>query len=567
MKSIVLYSFFILSSFFIWGQKASVQLTVEPQEVGVNQQFSITIKSNVEGNIVENWPSNFVKGYGVQSLSRYVQDFNNGKMVQEHVVIFTGSFNKAGNYKIGPFYVRAGNKTYTSTTATINVLNTPQQSKGGDEISKRQLNQPAFGVIEVSSTKIYEGEPLVVNGRVYAREQTFGRPVLKRPFDFNGVTDAHEIQQTEMWETKFVKGREYESFTFGKKVLFPVGSGALSINPFEVYLPFIDQDYTVVSSTPTVEVVPLPGNAPSNFIGGVGEFSIEQKYPSNQKVKQGDIIQLDLIISGKGNLHAIESPTIQLPAGMNTYGDAEVNEDYAFTSQGASGKITYTYHVQATKAGMQTIKPVSIAYFNPKTEKYETAQASNSIQIAVQENKAFNIQEDTKEIENNPLESDKQYNYNKVKELLTPKNSWIWYSSGGALLLSALIFFLMKRKKEEQPEETTAPKIDVVKEQPIDISVVQASINRLEFYLKQQHSELFYATLEKTLIHILNYKLQKPEHSEATRNELLNELSLSVPQLSSQLKSLFNKCDFSRYGMGSDESEMEQLLNEVKGLV
>lgn len=566
MKAVAVHICFLFCSLIVWGQKASVKLLVEPQEVSVNQQFSITLKSNVDGNIVENWPSNFERGYGVQSMSRYVQDYSNGKMVQEHLVIFTGEFTKAGSYKIGPFYVKAGNKTYTSNSVMVTVGGVSNNSNGG-EITKKQLNQPAFGVIEVSATKLYEGEPLVVSGRVYTREETFGRPILKRPFNFNGVSDMHELQQTEMWEPKVVRNREYLSFSFGKQVLFPIGSGRLDIQPFEIFLPFFDQNYNVVSSTPSVEIIPLPSNPPANFCGGVGEFSVEQKIIKNQNVKQGDIVQIEVTVNGKGNLHAIESPVLQLPKGMNIYGDAETKDDFSFTSQGSTGKKTYTYHVQVTQEGKQVIEPVAIAYFNPKTEKYETAQASNSIQIAVQENKAFNIQEDTKEIENNPLESDKQYNYNKVKELLTPKNSWIWYSSGGALLLSALIFFLMKRKKEEQPEETTAPKIDVVKEQPIDISVVQASINRLEFYLKQQHSELFYATLEKTLIHILNYKLQKPEHSEATRNELLNELSLSTPELSNQLKSLFNKCDFSRYGMGSDESEMEQLLNEVKGLV
>lgn len=567
MKIIILHICLLAISLSAWSQKASIQLTVEPEEIAVNQQFSITIKSNVEGNIIENWPSNFVKGYGVQSLSRYVQDINNGKMIQEHIVVFTGSFSKTGNYKIGPFYVKAGNKTYTSSSATVNVVNNPTQNKN-DEISRRQLSQPAFGVVEVSSTKIYEGEPLIISGRVYSREQTFGRPILKRPFTVNGISDVHPIQQTEMWETKTIRNREYESFSFEKKVLFPVGNGVLSITPFEIYLPYFDQDYAIVSSVPTVEIIPLPANPPAEFIGAVGEFSVEQNYTAPKTVKQGDIIQIAVEITGKGNIHAIESPSLRLPKGMSTYGDVEVKEDYTFNSSGASGKVTYTYHVQALKEGQQTIQPIKISYFNPKKEKYETVEATNPIIVSVKENQAFALQN---ELENDQKTEDltegKSTSQHTSKNTLLDSTHWVWYGAGGILLLCALLFVFIKRKNDKREELERSNRNASIIDKPISLSDVKEMLNKLEIYHKEEHFDSFYSIYEKALLSILRYKLNKPTNSTLMRSELIHELKEKDGATAEIIQQLLEKCDYSRYGMGVNQEEQEFLLSELKKLV
>lgn len=563
MKAVVVHICFLFCSLIVWGQKASVKLLVEPQEVSVNQQFSITLKSNVDGNIVENWPSNFERSYDVQSMSRYVQDYSNGKMVQEHLVIFSGEFTKAGSYKIGPFYVKAGNKTYTSNSVMVTVGSAANNSNGG-EITKKQLNQPAFGVIEVSATKLYEGEPLVVSGRVYSREETFGRPILKRHFNFNGVSDMHELQQTEMWEPKVVRNREYLSFSFEKQVLFPVGSGRLDIQPFEIFLPFFDQNYNVVSSTPSVEIIPLPSNPPANFCGGVGEFSVEQKIVNTQNVKQGDIVQVEVTVNGKGNLHAIENPVLQLPKGMNIYGDAEIRDDFSFTSQGSTGKKTYTYHVQVTQEGKQVIEPVTIAYFNPKTEKYATASAAKAITVDVQVNKAFSLQAENNTSTQPVNEFDKKYNYSKLKSVLTSSNSWLWYGAGGLLLLAGLLFVFYPRKKKEVAPTVEATPTNQV--ETISAEEVQEQIARLEFYAKEQAHDLFYATLEKTLLTILNFHLQVDKNNQLSRNELLSALSNKQLEKAMQIQRLFEKSDISRYGMGFNAEEMVSVVMEVKGI-
>lgn len=565
MKAVILHICFVMVAFLAWNQKASVQLTVEPEEVGINQPLTITIKSNVEGDIVENWPSNFVKGYGIQSLSRYVQDVSSGKMIQEHVVVFTGTFNKDGKYKFGPFYVKAGNKTYTSNTVKVNVVNNPSQSGSGD-ISKQQLRQPAFGIIEVSSNKIYEGEPLIMSGRVYSRERTFGRPVLRRPFAVDGVNDVYPLQQTEIWENVTIKRKNYESFAFEKKVLFPVGSGALNIQPFEIYLPFGTHGFNVVSSTPVVEIVPLPANPPVEFIGAVGEFDVEQNYTS-KNVKQGDIIQIDVVVSGKGNLHAIETPNLPLPKGMNTYGDAEVKEDYIFNSQGAVGKITYTYHIQVTTEGKQTIQPVKIAYFNPKEEKYVSVESPESIHISVAGDPAFELDEEPDTTETNQLADKKNLGAKPSGKSFSKESNWLWYGAGGLILVTGILLFIVfrqKRNKEEKPVEKFRNK---VVEKPVSVNDVKELVGEAAFYLKEKENDQFYASIEKTLLAIMKLKLKQSSGSLLSRNEMIDSLKHQNDSSVPTIQRLFEKCDYARYGMAASEEEQELLLKDLAVLI
>lgn len=565
MKAVIIHSWFCILSFWAFNQKGKVQLTVEPEEVGINQLLAITINSNVEGDIVENWPSNFVKGYGIQSLSRYVQDVNTGKMVQEHVVVFTGTFNKVGKYKIGPFYVKAGNKTYTSNSVKVNVVSSPTQGSGED-ISKQQLRQPAFGTIEVSSTKIYEGEPLVMLGRVYARERTYGRPVLRRAFSVEGVSDVYPLQQTEMWESVSIKRKSYESFAFEKKVLFPVGSGTLNIHPFEIYLPFGTQDYNVVSSVPVVEVIPLPANSPAEFIGAVGEFAVEQNCGA-KKMKQGDIIQVDVIVSGAGNLHAIETPVLPLPKGMTTYGDAEVKEDYIFNSQGAVGKVTYTYHVQVTKEGDQTIKPVKIAYFNPKEEKYVTVSAPKSITVAVTGNPTFELQNDTDSMAlANQNADQKNLNDQSPQRFFSGENSWMWYGAGGLLLIAGVVLFLMLKPKKGKGEQSSSVKQKGI-EKPLAVSEVRELIGQASFYLREKQTDKFYISIEKALIAVMTVKLKLPADSTMGRSEMLEELRIQQNTAVPVIQKLLEKCDYARYGIADSEDEQEMILKQTENLI
>jgi hypothetical protein len=565
MKQFILHSIFIFLVSTAWNQKAKVQLIVEPEIVGVNQLMNITIKSNVDGDVVENLPSNFIRHQGMHTQSSYVQDLNTGKMEQEHIVVFSGLFNKAGKYQIGPFYVKYGNKTYTSNTVKVEVLANSVQSSP-DAISNRELRQPAFGIIELSSQKVYEGEPVVISGRVYSKKYTAGRPILRQPFEVQGVVDFFPLQQVENWETRKVKGNNYESFGFEKKVFFPVGTNPINVQPFEVYLPFNTiQGYNVVSSSPTIEVMPLPTNAPKEFIGGVGNFTVSFSQDKKQ-IKQGDIVQVKVEVEGKGNLHAIETPNLKLASGMSTYGDVEVKEDFIVNSSGCVGKMIYTYHVQVTKEGKQQIKPLKIAYFDPKEEIYKFSEAAQALVFEVKANPQFEM--DAEQNDHNQTEyiaTSKDQPQAEKKQMTT----YFWLGVGGVTLAAAallLLFVRSKRRDEEVVTETVQKK-----EASVQVNIPVHSINayfefknQASFYGKEGVADKFYASLEKAVVALMHYELAIPSNETLLRNDLVHRFSERFGNKATAVNDLLNACDAARYGMQGNTTEMELLLTKLE---
>lgn len=550
----------LLIAHFSWGQSPIV-ISIEQQEVVVNQPINVQIKSSVEGNIVENWPTEFTKGYGMQSYSSYVQDVTKGTMIEEHVVVFSGAFNQSGDYKIGPFYLKTATKTYESNTVKVTVLAKPKNPTHTTEITQKQLRQPAFGVVEVSSNKIYEGEPLVVSGRIYARERTFGRPVLRKPFVLNGIQDMHPLKQNEMWQTVEVKGQQFKSFAFEKKLYFPLGNQLIPIDPFVVILPFFNGNYKVESTIPMVEVIPLPTNPPNDFIGAVGTFEITQKCKTKQ-ANQGDIVQLQVSIRGRGNLHAIETPPLNLPAGMSEYGDPEIHQNYSFTSEGAVGSIDFIYHIQLAKSGKQTIPPVQVSYFDPKKEKYVKITAPQSTCVKIQGN--ANLAKQTTQQKDNSGESNIQNFANKSNDGVSIQN-WLIYGVGGIVLVGLLFFFLFKSKKEK-PKEGLAKmtQTNVENTIPIGKTEVEKWIQKAEQANASQESEVFYQSLDKAILLLAKYQLKLKESDLTSRSELLEKLQEKHSALATTLNELQQQCNHARYGLGLEIQEQKNMLNKLK---
>jgi hypothetical protein len=109
-----------------------------------------------------------------------------------------------------------------------------------------------------------------------------------------------------------VKGIEFYSIEYDRSLVFPNRSGKLQIDPFKLILKRGFEGMPIVSSGASVEVLPLPSNAPSSFIGMVGKLSMTQKL-SQTEVKKGDVVKLHLTLEGTGNLHNILTPNLDFP--------------------------------------------------------------------------------------------------------------------------------------------------------------------------------------------------------------------------------------------------------------
>lgn len=131
---------------------------------------------------------------------------------------------------------------------------------------------------------------------------------------------------------------------------------------------------TVRSNSTALDVKALPEPAPEGFTGSVGQFSLASKItPENPKV--GEPITWTLTLAGNGNWPSgVAIPARAVPADLRTlapkqratFGDADR----------FSGSMTEDLVLVPSRAGDLAFPPVRFVFFNPDTERYETAAAS-----------------------------------------------------------------------------------------------------------------------------------------------------------------------------------------------
>ena len=259
MKTFILHSFFCFAAVCSIAQKPLVFLEVDSKEAEIGEVLTITVKSNVQGEIDIDFPSAFVHGFNVMNGMEQEIDYNTGKVISYYYLSQTGTLQKSGTFKIGPAYVKKGNKVYRSNTVNITISKENDPVNSGNELTSRQLKQPAFGVIEKSKMVIYEGESLILNAKVYAQ---FDASHLENyeGYSLDGAIDKHSIGNTTqiVVEEEKIKRKSYFSFVYDKKVVFPNGIGTLTINPFKLTLRSGFESLPLTSSATTIEVKPLP---------------------------------------------------------------------------------------------------------------------------------------------------------------------------------------------------------------------------------------------------------------------------------------------------------------------
>lgn len=567
MKTTFLHIFFILLSAHCMAQRPLVLLEIEPQEAEVGEPLTITVKSNVEGEIDIDLPSGFVHGYNIMNGMEQEIDYNTGKVVTYYYLSQTGAMPKAGTFKFGPAYVKKGNKVYRSNTVTVNIRKEYVPSSSGDELTAKQLKQPAFGVIEKSKSVIYEGEPVVLNARIYSQ---FNASHLENylPYELDGVLDKHEIGNSSriMLEEKRYKRVLLYTFEYDKKVVFPTGTGKMTIEPFKLILRRGFESMPITSSSATIEVKPLPGKAPADFIGGVGEFTVS-RIVQKGRFKQGDVFTLTVEIAGHGNLQNIAEPKLDLPKGFIVYGDPVVKEDIVYGGRGAEGTISYEYNIQVTKSGQLVLPETTISYFDPVKEKYIQVK-TGSDKLEFEKNDKYKPTDQdaatiaqTAQAENVGALRIDEGNIEASDTIYTSKTFWPLVSF--PVVLAFLLGIWTKRKEENA---MIGEQIKAKKRTATEIAHL---FTEAENALHKGDIENYYGLIEKGMLRSLALYLKNDDSYVMSKTEMFSELSSKNvdPQKIATLRTLFDNCEQARYGLGFSSEERDNLVISAKQII
>jgi hypothetical protein len=561
MKTIALHIVFLLLSTLTMAQKPIVFLDIDPKEAEIGEIITITVKSNVQGELDIDLPNGFVHGYNVMNGMEQEMDYNSGKVITYYYMSQTGAMNREGNFTFGPAYIKKGNKAYKSNTVSVTIRK-EKPSENGDGITAKQLRQPAFALIERSRNVIYEGESVVLNTKVYSH---FSPSHLEnyQPYTVSGSIDKHEIGNSQriLVEEVNVKGVTLFTFTYDRNVIFPSGTGRISVDPSKLILRRGFESIPITSSGAFIEVKPLP-KPPANFMGGVGSFSMNSSIDKSS-LKQGDVFILKLTLSGTGNLHNLLNPKLHLPAGFLVYGDPVITEDFSFGPKGAEGTVAFEYNVQVTKHGSLDFPAVVLSYFDPVKEKY-VKLTGEPYSLTVMKDPSFkSLSEEQKEGKVVADKSEKlifRPNEGPVENDSVFGTLTHWISIGSPLFLALILGLVVRRKQKMEPVLQNKKAQKELSEQ-----ITTLFKEAKEAYQKGDDL-LYFEKIEKGLLLAVSIYTGAMQENVITKSQALSELKDKgcTPALIDRYKLILDKCEHARYGMGlGDRIELTDNAKEL----
>ncbi len=408
----------LLGMMFIVGMPAmaaSATITLDSEEIGVGEAVQLTVA--VSGASSAERPKiNGPDGLSVQytGTSNQIQIIN-GAFSSQLSYNYLVAGLKPGRYTIGPIEITAGNNKLRTHSVILTVTGTsasggnsggiPPALRGqnrpdtdGDGEGEPEGNDPLTLSLSLPKTTLYQGEtvPITVKllaGNVSLNEVSY--PNLN-PSDFIfGKLD--KPLQTE----KIIHGVPYKAVEF-HTTMTPVKTGNIFLGPvslncniivksrdhddfFGDYFPnYQRQSVQVKSKRIQLHILPLPATGkPAGFSGGIGQFQLKAA-ATPQMVNQGDPLTVKLVLSGTGNLQAVNAPVLQNSNGFKVYDPQRKS-----TTGPSNGEVSFEQVLIPFNAQVKQIGPYVFSYFNPVAGKYQQI-STPAIPVTVKANPAFN---------------------------------------------------------------------------------------------------------------------------------------------------------------------------------
>lgn len=550
------------SSWLIAQTQNKVNLSINPGTAEVGETFEITVTSTKSGNVdFGKLPDAFIQDYAIQQGTSQFQS-PNGKMTIQHYYTISGIIKKPGNFTFGPVTVTSGNKTYASNTVIINI--SPKVKMQGGAISSRQLRDPAFGTIEVNKTTLYEGEPLLVRAKIYARYKPTHINNYQ-PYDMDGALLKHQVGNNNQLKTivEQYRGENLYAIDYDKNILFPSSVGKVKIEPYKLNLHQGYQNFPLESSSLTVNILPLPGNPPNDFIGGVGSFEVN-RILKDTKFDQGDVITMTLEISGVGNLHNITEPQLNLPKGFSQYGDPVITEEFSIGVKGSEGTITYEYNIEVNASGKTTLPPTTITYFDPNLRKYVTTESTDdSLDIKPVAGTVVTTNDNTTDKRTNELivqEFNPRDNGGSVSPGKLYGTALFWGGVSAPVLSAFLFLFFVKSRKhtEERKEEKNRKNAQS--------AALTAKLQTVRSASNSNDTGAFYDALDKALRTAYSVALNRQDEVVSKEDIMMHAASVSN-ELKDKTATLFSNIEVAKFSFGSDSEKQQEDLQMLETIL
>ena len=193
---------------------------------------------------------------------------------------------RAGEFSVEPATIRALGRTYRTNSQAIEVIAADAGTAG--------LAPDHFLRAEVSTTRAYVGQQIILNLNLYASSNVVSRNIMKEP-DFDGFFSQPRRQYDGRPRNTLEGGKEYQVRTLGSIALFPSKIGRLTITPYDMIVGVVRyrnvgtvsrrfmEQLALSTDTLYIDVRELPQPQPANFSGGVGNYPPPPPPPGRER--------------------------------------------------------------------------------------------------------------------------------------------------------------------------------------------------------------------------------------------------------------------------------------------
>ncbi len=567
MKKLLIFLFLILANTLF--AQVEFETRVSKQTLAQSETLRVDFVMNADG---DNFSPPTFEGFKVVGgpSQQVSQSWVNGRSSFNKTYSYFLAPTQKGNLTIKQASIEINGKIYNTNPVSISVSAAVERPRDPNDASVN-LNQNIFLVAEVSKTNPYVNEPITVVYKLY--------------FSFNiGITNWRELDKpkyNDFWSQNIdikklvAEEGKYNNETFRyvvlrKTVLYPQKSGKLEIEPLtldiDVQVPTgrrniwgqmqIVEDHKKVSAgAKSINVKALPDGKPDDFSGAVGKFDFKVT-PSKTTLKNGESLNLNVSVSGNGNLKLFDIPKPIVPTGLEVY-DPVRKEQVNTPLSGMNGAITDNYTIVPEFKGNYPIKPLTFSYFDLGSSSYKTISSEEIIirvldgpTLATTANQSSNTSKKEVLVAEN-------FKFIKLKTNLIKTGSESNFLGSATFYALTILPFaliplliLFKRKKEERDGDVIGNRT--------------RNSNRLaKKYLTDAKKHLnnqaeFYVALEKALHNFLKAKLniETSEMSKEKIKEILLQRGAN-PENVAEFIQLTENCEFARYTPSSAGS-MEQ---------
>lgn len=242
------------------------------------------------------------------------------------------------------------------------------QAQGDDFPPGRDFYVEAF----VSDPNPYLNEQIIYTFRYYASSMPSG--FFEDLPDFRGfwLSDVYELTSPRV-ET--INQQQYNVLEV-YALVSPTQIGELTIEPGVLEIPetLFREAAFLETDTVTINVQPLPLQAPMRFNGAVGDFVMNVQVDVDA-ISVGQPVRLTVTLTGSGNFEQLTAPPLPDFEGWRVY--PEFSRYEASSIGGLQfGEKTFEWLLVPDQTGTQTLPPIVFSYFDPESETYitETSQ-------------------------------------------------------------------------------------------------------------------------------------------------------------------------------------------------